>query len=100
MYDWMQAATVSLLRIFTDGGRTLCSIPEGRPSLDGAMRTGASSGAAAQGARDVLRCCSDAGAGRQRRSLDSCRQQDEAAAAAALRMSLEVSGRAYSLGLF
>ena len=89
---------MSLLRIFTDSGRTLCSIPEGRPSLDGAMRTGASSGASA---RDVQRCCSDAGAERQRRSLDSCRQQDEAAAAAALRrLSLEASGRAYSLGLF
>ena len=93
----MQAATVSLLRIFTDGGRTLCSVPEGGQCPDNgshnctSMRKANSS--VAPGA-----VAAEPRPGQQRRSLDSCRTGQ--AGAAQPRMSLEIAGRAYSLGLF
>ena len=90
-----QAATVSLLRIFTNGGKTLCSIPEQRACSGAPGNNGFGKGASFSRSRAEAAAAS----GAERRSLDSCRQQAEDAAALPV-LALAVSGRAHSLGLF
>ena len=94
----MQAATVSLLRIFTDGGRTLCSVPEGSPSLDTSNPARSMRKANSAVAPGAVAAAQRPGQ-QQRRSLDSACNQAQAAAVQP-RMSLDIAGRAYSLGLF